>query len=214
MITQQVYVAEEWNKRTFNEAHAKAHTQSEVEKSLGNLKEDYSRLFEQLKDMKSQRDNLDAGLKTAEKQAEDQRKQLRMTEINLETERESVKGLCAELQKAKEATQLAKKDAQLAKEAVEAERQAGYTLGVEETQLRLTKEFAKVCREYYDLTWDKALEAARVPPEADLRQPKSFFYHSDICELLEVSEQRAVDQTLLDPTEAPKESGQAGDQGK
>nr|XP_023907654.1 involucrin-like [Quercus suber] len=199
-ITQQVSVAEEWNKKTFNEAQAEAHTRFEVEKSLGSLKEDYSRLFEQLRDMTSQRDNLDVGLKTTEKQAENQRKQLRMTEINLETQRESDKGLHAELQKAKEAAQLAKKDAQLAKEAVEAERQAAYTLGV--------------CREYCDVTWDKALETAGVPLDADLRQPKSVFYHPDICELPEASEQPVVDQTLPDPAKAPKESGQAGNQGK
>ncbi|XP_065633840.1 uncharacterized protein LOC136069341 [Quercus suber] len=152
MITQQVYVAEEWNKRTYNEAQAEAHTWSEVEKTLSNLKEDYSRLSKQLKEITSQRNNLDAGLKTAEKQAEDQRKQLRMTEIKLETERELVKGLRAELQNAKEATQLAENSAQLAKEAVEAKRQAAYTLGVEETQVRYTEEFAKVCREYCDMT--------------------------------------------------------------
>nr|POE53200.1 hypothetical protein CFP56_13608 [Quercus suber] len=124
MITQQVYVAEEWNKRIFNEAQAEAHTRSEVEKSLGSLKEDYSWLSEQLRDMTSQRDNIDAGLRTAEK---------------------------------------------------------------------LTEEFAKVCREYCDVTWDKALDASGVPSEADLRQPKSIFYHPDVRELTKAPEQPVVD---------------------
>ena len=51
-----------------------------------------------------------------------------------------------ELWKAKEA-------AQLVKEAAEAEKQAAYTLGVEETQARLTEEFSVVCRDYYDISW-------------------------------------------------------------
>ena len=45
-----------------------------------------------------------------------------------------------ELRKAKEA-------AQLLKEAAEVEKQAAYTLGMEETQARLTKEFFAVARD-------------------------------------------------------------------
>ena len=48
--------------------------------------------------------------------------------------------------------QQAKETAQLAKEATKAERQASYTLDVEETQARLTEELAKVCRDYYNVT--------------------------------------------------------------
>ena len=50
-----------------------------------------------------------------------------------------------ELQKAKEATQLLK-------EAAEAEKQAAYTLGMEETQAKLTEEFFVVCRDYCDIS--------------------------------------------------------------
>ena len=50
-----------------------------------------------------------------------------------------------ELQKASEA-------AQLLKEVVEAEKQATYTLGMEETQARLTEEFFAVCRDYCDIS--------------------------------------------------------------
>ena len=63
-------------------------------------------------------------------------------EINLETERALVKGLRAEFQKIRESAKLVENDAQLAKEALEAEKQATYTLGVKETQARLTEEFA------------------------------------------------------------------------
>ena len=62
-------------------------------------------------------------------------------EINLATEKQLVKDLHKELQKVMEATQLAK-------EAVEAEKQMAYTLGVEETQVRLTEELSVVYREY------------------------------------------------------------------
>ena len=70
-ITQQVYVVEEWNKKTYTEAQAEAYSRSEAEKSLGSLKEEYTRLFEQLKEVTKERNSLDAGLKNAEKQAED-----------------------------------------------------------------------------------------------------------------------------------------------
>ena len=48
--------------------------------------------------------------------------------------------------------QQAKETAQLAKEVAKAKRQASYTLGVEETQARLTEELAKVCRDYCNMT--------------------------------------------------------------
>ena len=67
------------------------------------------------------------------------------TKINLATEKQLVTELHEELQKAKEATQLLK-------EAAEAEKQAAYTLGTEETQARLTEEFSVVCRDYCDIS--------------------------------------------------------------
>ena len=134
-------MAEEWVKDARNKARAETDSQSEIEKMVGNLKEDQAKLSEQLNEAISARDSFDAGLKNAEKQIEEQRKQLHFTEINLETEKQLVKGLCEELQKVREA-------AQLAKEAIEAEKQEAYTLGVEETQVRLTVELFVVCREY------------------------------------------------------------------
>ena len=56
-----------------------------------------------------------------------------------------MKDLREELHKAKEA-------AQLLKEAAEAEKQATYALGVQETQSRLTEEFSSVARDYCDIT--------------------------------------------------------------
>ena len=157
---------------------------------------------------------MEAGLKNAEKQAEDQRQKLYTTELNLETERALVKELRAELDKARDAAKLAKENAQLAKEAVEAEKQAAYMLGVQETQSRLTEEFAKVCRNYCEITWGKGLDAAGVPAESALRQPESIYYHPDICDLPDASEAPSAGQDLLAPAEtsqAPLQIGDAGD---
>ena len=61
------------------------------------------------------------------------------------TEKQLVTELREELRKAREA-------AQLLKEAAEAEKQAAYTLGMEETQARLTEEFFTVAKDYYDIS--------------------------------------------------------------
>ena len=99
---------------------------SEVEVELGALKENHSKMAEQLKEAVKARDSVKAGLKKTEKQFEDIRKQLHYTEINLATEKQLVAELREKLRKAREAVQLIK-------EAAEAEKQAAYTLGVEET---------------------------------------------------------------------------------
>ena len=75
-----------------------------------------------------------------------------------------MKDLYEELHKAREA-------AQLLKEAAEVEKQASYALGVQETQSRLTEEFSAVARDYRDITWGKALDAAGVPTDSSLRRP-------------------------------------------
>ena len=124
--------------------------------------------------------------------------------------------LNAELQKAREVVQLAK-------EAVEAKRQAAYALSIEETRARLTKEFAEVCKDYCDATWDEALNVARVPIDSAWRQPGSRYYHLDIREApgaipppfataLESLEQPLAAQAALPIPEALEGSSQASDQ--
>ena len=122
------------------------------------------------------KDRAEAGLKTTERQAEELRKELHYCEINLATEKQMVTDLHKELRKAREATQLLK-------EATQAEKQAAYALGVQETQSRLTEEFSAVARDYCDITWGKALDAAEIPADSSLRRPESIYYDSDICEL-------------------------------
>ena len=143
---------------------------------------------------------------------------LHYCEINLATERQTVKDLREELSKAREATQLIK-------EVVEAEKQASYALGVQETQSRLTEEFSALARDYCDITWGKALDATGVPANSSLRRPESIYYDSDIQELpgsdsppLEqtapVSEVSAANQALLAPVEVSTDSHQDAGQGK
>ena len=71
----------------------------------------------------------------------------------------------------------------MAKEAVEAEKQASYLLGVEETQIRLVDELSKVCKDYCSVTWVEALNLAGVPVDSELRQPKKVYFHLEIREV-------------------------------
>ena len=79
--------------------------------------------------------------------------------------------------------ELAREAAQLFKEAAEAEKQATYALGVQETQGRLTEEFSAVARDYCDISWGKALDVAGIPADSSLRRLESIYYDPDICEL-------------------------------
>ena len=129
-----------------------------------------------------------------------------------------MKDLHEEVRKAKEA-------AQLLKEAAEAEKQAAYALGVQETQSRLTEEFSSVARDYCDITWGKALDAAKVPADSNLRLPESIYYDSDIRELPssgspppeqpgQIFEAPTTDQALPAPVVIPTDSRQDNGQGK
>ena len=94
------------------------------------------------------------------------------------TKKQLVMELREELRKAREA-------AQLFKEAAEAEKQAAYTLGMEETQAKLTEEFSAVARDYCDISWGKALDVDGVPADSGLRRPESVYYDPEIRELLD-----------------------------
>ena len=155
-------MAEEWVKNARSEARATMDARSETEVELGALKENHSKMAEQLKETVRTRDSAKAGLKTTERQFEEIRKELHYTEINLATEKQMVTELREELRKARET-------AQLFKEAAEAEKQAAYAQGVQETQSRLTKEFSPVIRDYYDISWGKALDVVGIPADSSLR---------------------------------------------
>ena len=105
-------MAEEWVKNARSEARAAFDARSEVEVELGTLKENHSKMAEQLKEAVRVRDSAEAGLKTTKKQFEDICKQLHYTEINLATEKQLVAELREELRKAREAAQLVKEVAE------------------------------------------------------------------------------------------------------
>ena len=155
-------MAEKWVKNSREETRAAHDARETAEAHLGALKDKQAQMVEQVKQALQEKASAEVGLKTTEKQAEGLRKELHYCEINLATEKQLVKDLREEVRKAKEA-------AQLLKEAAEAEKQAAYALGVQETQSRLTEEFSTVARDYCDITWGKALNAAGVPADSSLR---------------------------------------------
>ena len=133
-------------------------------------------------------------------------------------EKQLVTELREELWKAREAAQLLKK-------AIEVEKQAAYTLGMEETQARLTEEFSAVAKDYCDISWGKALDAAEVPADSSLRRPESVYYDLEICEFsdpnsslskqaAQVSEMPKVDQVPPAPLEVSVDSHQDTGKGK
>ena len=203
-------MAEEWVKNARGETRLAQDARAEVEVQLDALKEKQAKMAEQLKEAVRAKDSAEAGLKTIERQFEEIRKELHYSETNLATEKQMVTELREELRKAREA-------AQLLKEATEAEKQAVYDLGVQETQSRLTEEFSVVARDYCDITWGKALDVAGVPVDSNLRRPESIYYDSDILELpgpgspplehpAQVSEVPITNQVPLAPREVPTDS--------
>ena len=211
-------MAEEWVKNSHNETRSALDARDTAEAQLGALKDKQAQLADQVKQALRDKDSAEAGLKTTERQAEDLRKELHYCEINLATEKQMVTELREELRKAREA-------AQLLKEATEAEKQATYALGVQETQSRLTEEFSTIARDYCDITRGKALDAAGIPADSNLRRLESIYYDSDIRELsssgssppeqpAQVSEAPTADQAPPAPMEVPTDSRQDAGQGK
>ena len=70
-IAQQIYVAEEWNKKTYIQVQAEVNACTETEKALGSLKDECFQISEQLKQEVKEKKSLEAGLKNAQEQAED-----------------------------------------------------------------------------------------------------------------------------------------------
>ena len=87
------------------------------------------------------------------------------------------------------------------------------------------EELSVVYREYYGISWGKALDAVGVPADSDLRWPETVYYDPEIRELLgpdssnpeqapKALKRPLVDQAPPAPLEVPKESSQTGGQGK
>ena len=85
-VTQQIFVAEEWAKKAREDLHREAQSRSAAEKTAGDLKQDFDRLNNEIKEVKKAHASVDAGLKNVTKQADDLRIQLRQSEKKLTTE--------------------------------------------------------------------------------------------------------------------------------
>ena len=96
---------------------------------------------------------------------------------------------------------------------------------MEETQARLTEEFSPVARDYYNISWGKALDVAGVLVDSSLRRPESIYYDPEIRELsdpnfslpeqaTQVSELPKVDQVPPAPLEVSIDSHQDTGKGK
>ena len=179
-VTQQVFVAKEQVKNAHDEVNAEAHSRSNAEKVLRALKEEHQELTNKLKGADKEHLSALAGLKNVEAQVEDQRKLLYTTEIELVTQKKLVMDPKAKLQKVKDE---AKKAARVAKEATTAVEIASYECGVEDTENRLAKEVAGVCREYCAETWMKVLNSAGVPADFELRKVENIFFLEHIREI-------------------------------
>ena len=95
-------MAKEWVWDTYNEAKAEAHSRTDIEKSLGALKQEQAKLANKLIVVDRAYLSVKASLKNVEIQVEDQHKQLHITEIKLVIQRQLVLDLKAELQKVKD----------------------------------------------------------------------------------------------------------------
>ena len=103
-------MAEEYYRSNRNLAEAEAQSRSEVERSMGSLKQENFELSEKFKEAEKNRRSAKAGLKNAEAQVEDQRQKLFVTETNLATEKQTMLDLKAVLQKAEEEVRRAKEE--------------------------------------------------------------------------------------------------------
>ena len=156
--------------------HKKAQSRCATEKAAGDLKQDFDRLNNEVKEVKRAHASAEAGLKNATKQADDLCIQLRQSEEKLTTERQAVSALNAEVAKIKE-------EARLAKEAAEKAVAASYERGVRDTETRLAEEVAIVCREYITTSWGVALDRAAVLADSDLRKAENIFFPEDVREI-------------------------------
>ncbi|XP_065616313.1 uncharacterized protein LOC112006699 [Quercus suber] len=123
----------------------------------------------------SARKSADLALEGFQRQAEDQRQLLRDNNAQLATSKEQVLALqkqLEEVQKLRDQAEKAKAEAEKERDVAE---QHGYDMGVVETEDIFQAEVPVVCREYYSLTWQEALNRARVESSSELRKPENVY---------------------------------------
>ena len=175
-VTQQIFVAEEWAKKAREDLHREVQSRSAAEKTAGDLKQDFDRLNNEIKEVKKAHASAEASLKNATNQADDLRIQLHQSKEKLTTEQQALSTLKVELARTKE-------EARLAREAAEKAVAASYDRGIHDTKVRLAEEVAAVCKEYITTSWGVALDRAVVPADSDLRKAENIFFPEDIREI-------------------------------
>ena len=159
-------MAKEWVKDAQNKARVETNLHAETSKALGTAEQKNQELATKLTAEERGRKSAKVGLKNAQDQAREQCKKLHYAEIELATVKQQVLDLKAELDKAK-------KVARATKATMKASKQRFYDLGMQESEAYLTKELARVCKEYCLEVWAKALNLARVPATSDWRRLKA-----------------------------------------
>ena len=106
--TQQIFVAEEWAKKSCEDLNTKVQSRLAAEKATGVLRLEKDLLSMEIREALKARDSAEAGLRTTTKQAEDMHQQLYQSKINLATEKQMVLDLKAKLLKTKEVARLAR----------------------------------------------------------------------------------------------------------
>ena len=85
---------------------------------------------------------------------------------------------------------------------------------MEETQVRLAEELSEVCRDYCNISWDKALDVVGIPADSKWRRKENIYYDPEIratpkalpSSTAPASKQPLTIQAALPLSEAPKES--------
>ena len=139
-----------------------------AEKSIQELKK-------RLQKEEKERKYVVAALENNEKQVESQRLLLHNAEDQLAASKTQIVALKKKLEKVKKAKVLAKKAKEEVEKAKEEAEQHGYDVGVVETEDTLRAEVPSVCRTYYALVWDEALNQAGVEASSVLRKVESFY---------------------------------------
>ena len=85
-VIQQIFIAEEWAKKAREDLHREAQSRYATEKAAGDLKQDFDRQNNKIKEVKKAHASAKAGLKNAKKQADDLRVKLRQSEEKLTAE--------------------------------------------------------------------------------------------------------------------------------
>ena len=129
-----------------------------------------------LQEEQKERKYATATLQNVEKQAESQRQLLRNAEEQLTSSKNQISALKKKLEEVKKAKALAEKARDEAKKAQDEVEQHEYNVEVAETEEALRAKVPAVCRTYYALVWDKALNQAGVEVSSVLRKVENIYY--------------------------------------